>query len=146
MTDRDDYDSSWKDILELYFAEFMAFFFPQAHADIDWSCGYESLDSELQKIVRDAELGKRLADKLMSVYRLSGEQQLVLIHLEIQGHYESQFPLRMYIYHYRLFDKYHRPIVSLAVPGDDDANWRPSAYEAELWLSQQSGVSRGKID
>ena len=138
MTDRDDYDSPWKDILELYFAEFMAFFFPKAHADIDWSRGYQSLDSELQKIVRDAELGKRLADKLMSVYRLSGEPQLVLIHLEIQGHYESDFPLRMYVYHYRLFDKYERPIVSLAVLGDDDAKWRPHSYETELWGCRSS--------
>ena len=133
MTDHDDFDSPWKDILELYFAEFMAFFFPEAHTDIDWSRGYESLDSELQKIVRDAQLGKRLADKLMSVYRLSGEEQLILIHLEIQGHYERQFPLRMYVYHYRLFDKYHRPIVSLAVLGDDDPKWRPNEYRTELW-------------
>ena len=70
MALRDDYDSPWKEILELYFAEFMAFFFPKAHADIDWSRGYESLDAELQQIVRDAELGKRWADKLMKVYRL----------------------------------------------------------------------------
>ena len=43
----DDYDSPWKDILERYFPPFMAFFFPEAHADIDWSKGYESLDTEL---------------------------------------------------------------------------------------------------
>ena len=131
--EHDDYDSPWKDILELYFAEFMAFFFPQAHADIDWSRGYESLDAELQQIVRDAELGKRWADKLMKVYRSTGEELIVLIHLEIQGHYERDFPQRMYVYNYRLFDKYNQPIVSLAVLGDDDPNWRPSEYQTELW-------------
>ena len=31
MTDA--YDSPWKDVLERYFAEFMAFFFPAAHAE-----------------------------------------------------------------------------------------------------------------
>jgi hypothetical protein len=61
----DDYDSPWKEIIEDYFSEFMAFFFPQAHADIDWQRGYESLDQELQQVVRDAALGRRLADKLM---------------------------------------------------------------------------------
>jgi len=131
--ERDDYDSPWKDILELYFAEFMAFFFPAAHADIDWSRGYESLDAELQQIVRDAELGKRWADKLMQVYRRTGEALIVLIHLEIQGQVERNFPQRMYVYNYRLFDKYDRPIVSLAVLGDDDPNWRPSVYQTELW-------------
>ncbi len=81
----DDYDSPWKDILERYFAQFMAFFFPEAYADIDWSKGYESLDTELQQIVRDAESGKRLADKLIKVHRRDGVEQIVLIHIEIQG-------------------------------------------------------------
>jgi len=41
-------------MLDGYFPAFMAFFFPEAHADIDWTRGYESLDTELQQIVRDA--------------------------------------------------------------------------------------------
>jgi len=32
----DEYDSPWKEIIEDYFSEFMSFFFPQAHSDIDW--------------------------------------------------------------------------------------------------------------
>jgi hypothetical protein len=59
-----DYDSPWKQALEKYFQAFMAFFFPRAHADINWESGYSFLDKELEKVVRDAELGKRLADKL----------------------------------------------------------------------------------
>ena len=31
----DQFDSPWKEIVEEYFAEFMEFFFPDAHADID---------------------------------------------------------------------------------------------------------------
>ena len=52
-----DYDSPWKEMLEGYFPDFMAFFFPEAYEDIDWVRGYESLDKELQQIVRDAALG-----------------------------------------------------------------------------------------
>ncbi len=38
MTDlSSDYDSPWKDILERYFEDFMAFFFPEAHKNIDWT-------------------------------------------------------------------------------------------------------------
>ncbi|MEC5030181.1 MAG: hypothetical protein SAL07_09725 [Oscillatoria sp. PMC 1051.18] len=29
----------------------MVFFFPQAHQDIDWLRGYDSLDTELQEII-----------------------------------------------------------------------------------------------
>ena len=57
-----DYDSPWKEMLDEYFLAFMAFFFPEAYRDIDWARGYESLDQELAQIVRDAELGKWLAD------------------------------------------------------------------------------------
>ena len=56
--------SPWKEIVESYFDDFLRFFFPDVHDGIDWSRGHESLDGELQAIVRDAELGRRLADKL----------------------------------------------------------------------------------
>ncbi len=36
-----DTDSPWKEILEHYFEPFMALFFPDAHAEIDWERGYE---------------------------------------------------------------------------------------------------------
>jgi len=35
----------WKEALEGYFAEFMAFFFPQAHAEIDMTAGMSSTSS-----------------------------------------------------------------------------------------------------
>ena len=64
---RDDYDSPWKEILQVYFREFLAFFFPQVEVDINWDRSYEFLDNELQQVVRDAELGRRYADKLVKV-------------------------------------------------------------------------------
>ena len=59
-----EFDTPWKDILQRYFEEFILFFFPQAHIEIDWTRAPEFLDKELQQVVRDAELGKRLVDKL----------------------------------------------------------------------------------
>src|SRR6266571_3785157 len=128
-----DYDSPWKEMLDGYFPAFMAFFFPEAHADIDWTRGYESLDTDLQQIVRDAALGTRLADKLMQVWRRDGVEQIVLVHTEIQGTRETDFARRIYVYNYRLFDRYDRPVVSLAVLGDASPSWRPRRYEQRLW-------------
>ncbi len=62
-----DYDSPWKETIEFFFEDFLAFFYPQAHEAIDWHKGYEFLDKELEKVVRDAELGRRLVDKLVRV-------------------------------------------------------------------------------
>ncbi|HQY93279.1 MAG TPA: hypothetical protein PLS79_16825, partial [Caldilinea sp.] len=69
-----DFDSPWKDILDLLFAEFMAFFFPDAYTAIDWSRGHEYLDKELQKITTDADTGRRTVDKLVKVYLLDGAE------------------------------------------------------------------------
>jgi hypothetical protein len=57
----------------------------------------------------------------------------VLVHIEIQSQEEVNFSRRMFVYHYRLRDKYDLPIVSLAVLGDERVSWRPSVYETALW-------------
>jgi hypothetical protein len=127
-----DYDSPWKDVLETYFEPFMAFFFPKAYAEIDWTQSYEFLDKELAQVVRDAELGRRRVDKLVRVTLRNGDVGLVLIHVEVQSQWEAAFNERMYIYNYRLFDRYHKPVASLAVLGDEQPHWRPDRYEYEL--------------
>lgn len=128
-----DYGNPWKEILTQYFPEFMAFFFPAAHADIDWRHPPEFLDKELRQAVREAEIGDRRVDQLTKVFRRGGEEAWVLVHVEVQGQVESKFAERMYVYHYRLFDRYHRQVASLAVLIDDVVGWRPQAFGYELW-------------
>ncbi|MEM6402854.1 MAG: cytosolic protein [Cyanobacteria bacterium P01_D01_bin.116] len=128
-----EYDSPWKEIIQLYFEDFVLFFFPQVHSQIDWSRGFEFLDQELQQVVRDAELGKRLVDKLVKVYRISGEEIWVLVHIEIQSQEEGKFPERMFVYNYRIFDRYKRPVASLAVLADSSSTWRPNQFGYELF-------------
>ena len=129
----DDYDSPWKEALEHYFPEFLALLFPWVHIAIDWSSGYEFLDKELQQVVRDAELGRRYADKLVKVHTRDGAETWVLVHVEVQGAAEAGFAQRMYVYNYRLFDRYQADIVSLAVLADDSAPFRPNEYRRGRW-------------
>ncbi len=124
----DGYDSPWKEALERYFPEFMAFYFPAAHLQIDWSLGYEFLDQELRSVVQDAELGKRLVDKLVRVTRLSGAEGWIYIHVEVQGSPQTDFAERMFVYNYRLYDRYHRPVASMAVLADQSEDWRPGSF------------------
>ena len=91
------------------------------------------LDKELQQVVRDAELGRRLADKLVKVWRTGGEEAWVLIHVEVQSFEESDFAQRMFVYLYRIYDRYKRTVVSLAVLGDERRSWRPNQFGYELW-------------
>jgi hypothetical protein len=133
MIPQTNYDSPWKEILERFFPECMTFFFPEAQAAIDWSQGYTFMDKELQQVVRDAETGSRRVDKLVKVtLRESGEEAWVLIHIEVQGDQEAAFARRMYIYNYRLFDKYDRRVASFALLSDDNPTWRPDQFGYEL--------------
>ncbi len=50
-TSNDQYDSPWKEVIERYFPEFMAFYFPDAYAEIDWSKEHVFLDQELRAVV-----------------------------------------------------------------------------------------------
>ncbi|MEA5596694.1 cytosolic protein [Rivularia sp. UHCC 0363] len=127
------YDSPWKEILQLYFQDFMLFFFPQFHAQIDWSKEPVFLDKELQQVIRDAELGKRLVDKLVKIYLLDGTESWILIHIEVQGQEEDEFSRRMYVYNYRIFDCYNRSVVSIAILGDANSDWRPHQFGYNLF-------------
>lgn len=131
-----DYDNPWKDILERYFPEFMAFFFPQAYADIDWRRQFEFLDKELRKVMRKAEVGLRRVDQLVKVFRQGGDEIWVLVHVEVQSQAESDFAERMYVYNYRLYDRHHRQIASLAVLADETSTWRPIGFGYDLWGCQ----------
>lgn len=138
---RTDFDTPWKELLEHHFRTFMEFFFPAAAADIDWSRGHTFLDKELAQVVRDAELGRRFVDKLVAVWRHGGgDETWVLVHVEVRSHAESGFAKRMFVYNYRLFDRYDRPVASLAVLADDTPGWRPQGFHHELWGSR-TGLS-----
>ncbi len=132
-TERGDFDSPWKEAVEHYFKDFMAFFFPAIHDDIDWSRSYEFMDKELEKIVRNSQSGRRYADKLVKVFLQNGSETRLMIHIEIQGYHDSTFPKRMYIYNYRIFDRYNIETVSIAVLTDNNPKFRPDEYKTSRW-------------
>ncbi len=109
----------------MYLESFLELCFPEVHRDIDWLRGYESLDTELQEIIRDAETGRRFADKLVKVWLKNGEETVILTHIEVQSQVQSDFAERMFIYNHRLYDKYRKQVISLAVLGDEQFSWRP---------------------
>ncbi|MCT7975436.1 transposase [Laspinema olomoucense] len=127
-----DYDAPWKEALTLYFEQFLSFFFPEIHSKIDWSQPYQSLDKELLELGRDSDTGTQFPDKLFEVQLITGNPLWILIHVEVQSQSVSDFPKRIYRYNYRAFDQYDKPVVSLAILGDDTATWRPTEYAYTL--------------
>lgn len=84
-------------------------------------------------MVRDAGLGRQTVDKLVQVWRRDGVDAWVLAHIEVQSQEEAAFAQRMFVYWYRLYDRYARQVVSLAVLGDERSGWRPAEYATALW-------------
>jgi hypothetical protein len=128
----EDFDSPWKLALEVFFRSLMELCFPVIAEAIDWKRGWTFMDTELQAILRDAATGRQHVDKLIKVYLHDGQEQWILLHIEIQHRREHRFERRTFRYNQRLSDAHDRPVVTAVILADQDRNWRPNRYESEL--------------
>ncbi len=132
-TPASDFDGAWKEALEYFFEPFIAFFFPQVHAGIDWTQPVVFQDTALQQVAPEDSQGKQHVDKLVRVVRRDGNAAWLLIHIEIQSQRDIRFPGRMFRYHARTYDRDERQVVSLAILADEDLTWRPDQFGYALW-------------
>lgn len=126
-------DSAWKDLLDAHFEEFIAFFFPAVFAGVDWARGYVFMDKELARLGRGHAMGPRLADKLVKCWLLDGNEVALMLHNEVQDKVEDNFNQRMYVYSYRIFDKYGWEVVSLAVITGNPGRKKLGKHEVKRW-------------
>ncbi len=126
-------DSLWKEAIEAYFEDLLAFFFPDIYRDINFEHGYEFLDKELAEIAHGGEVGLREADSLVKVWLKDDSERWLIIHIEVQGYFDLNFARRMFIYNYRTFDRYGVDVVSLAILADNDPQYRPQRFEVAHW-------------
>ncbi|MGB1205077.1 MAG: hypothetical protein ACPG5B_05490 [Chitinophagales bacterium] len=111
-----DYDTHWKEIIETQFEDFIAFFLPEAYEIIDFEQPVEFLEQEFHKLIADKfKKGKVINDKLVKVFLKDGTEKWILIHIEVQSSHETDFARRMFIYFYRIFDKYEQEVTALAI-------------------------------
>ena len=120
-----DYDGAWKEALRVYLREFMAKYFPQEYAAIDWSCELEWCDKELSQVVGQSGERNRQVDVLVKVRLRTGQEQRILLHLEIQSGYEAGFAARMSLYNAGIHWICKRRTLTLVVLADLRRGWRP---------------------
>jgi dolichol-phosphate mannosyltransferase len=102
-------------------------------------------DKEFQQVVRAAEIGRRYVDKLVKVWTKEGVECWVLIHVEVQTTRDAEFPRRMYVYNFHVFDRYNRPVASLAVLADDEPDWRPMDCHSKRDRGRREGRWRNVV-
>ncbi len=64
----------------------------------------------------------------MRVELLQGTETWLYIHIEVQSTKQSDFAKRMFVYNYRIFDKYDKPVASFAILADRHRHWRPNSW------------------
>ena len=128
-----DYDRLWKEIVTELFEEFLLFFAPDLFEKVDFSKPPISLEQELHKIFPKAKTINRKSDKLIKVNLKSGEEKWILVHIEIQGKSEKEFPKRMFQYFYRVLDRYDQQLYTIALYTDDTASFQPNSYNYSFY-------------
>ena len=123
-----DQDGLWKKVIGELFEDFLVFFSPDLHAQVDLSIEAEFLQQELfQQIIKD-KTGRRSTDQLVKVHLKGGGEKWILVHIEVQNNNEKDFAKRMFQYFYRIYDKYDKEIVALAVMTSPHSSTIPTEF------------------
>jgi hypothetical protein len=130
------YDELWKDVVENLFPYFIKLIAPDFYINVDWSKPIVFLDDELRQISPDSEETKRYVDRLVQVSLLDGGEKWVLIHVEVQGYRDTEFSERMFIYFYRIYDKFKRDILSIAVFADPFKGYKPDRFTYQFYTTK----------
>ncbi|MEG0473959.1 MAG: hypothetical protein RR588_16650, partial [Solibacillus sp.] len=108
-------DDLWKKVIADLFEDFLLFFLPEFHAEVDFSKPIDFLQQEFFKEIIEERKGRKMADQIAKVQLKNGEEQWVLVHTEVQTDDDADFPQRMFEYYYRIFDRYGKKIVAIAL-------------------------------
>jgi hypothetical protein len=120
-----DHDRLFKELLETFFEEFITIFFPDLRRVINFS-GLCFLEQEL---FTDVTIGDKHRVDLLAEVGLHGEDGLILIHIESQAQYQEDFAKRMFIYFSRLYQKFNRKILPIAIFSYNTPHDEPDSFQ-----------------
>lgn len=126
----DHYDEPWKEILDPYLKDFFRLLFPEVHAGIEWTQPAIALEQELRPLSPKSEIGPKVVDKLWEVQLKSGDPADVLVHVEVQAQESHELAKRMFVYNYRTYDRFDRPVIPIAVLADESPSFHPTSFTA----------------
>lgn len=129
-------DILWKAIIEDFFEDFLLFFYPQHFEEINFSKGFEFLNKELERLLPDSTSKGRRADLLVKVFLKNGQEQWLLIHIEVQGYYDADINYRVFTTYYRIYDRYKVPINCLVIYSDEYPNYQPDSFGLKCFKTE----------
>ena len=75
---------------------------------------------------------QKFVDKLVKVFTKDGQEQWILVHIEIQGYRDDRFAARMFTYFRRIYDRFEMPVTAFAIFTDGNHGFRPPAFSYEF--------------
>jgi hypothetical protein len=129
-------DIIWKLLIQKLFVDFLRVFNTDLLRDIIAE-KTEFLDKELLSLTGKQKKG--IVDILAKVYLKKGGEEFILFHVEVQGNAEKNFDERMYGYFVRIWDKYRKPVSSLAIIVNESKNkWTTGKFVLESYETRMS--------
>ena len=107
-----DHDRLFKELLTIFFLEFLALFFPDVLRSIDGEVEVVTLDKELFTDVTTGEVYE--ADLIFKV-KFLGRDTYFLIHIEHQSTSQTGFPKRYFRYYTRIEDRFDLPVYPIVI-------------------------------
>ena len=113
--DAADYDSHFKELMTHFSFQFIKRFLPDMYPYIDLDVPIELLEQEFPSSLRPKKKGRKITDKLMKVRMRSGEDHIILTHVEVHSTGESTFSKKMYLYNSVIYLQRNTDITALAI-------------------------------
>jgi len=118
---KSEFDQLCKRLIKTFFREFLDFFFPALAEMIDFS-EVTFIDKEL--FSGQIEGSKTVSDILAQVKLINGEEEIVLLHFEVQSDRETDFQMRMFDYYIDIWRENKKKIFAFALFIDEAIEWK----------------------
>jgi|GEM_PF-124786 len=128
------HDRLYKELLRHFFKSFMELFFPSISGAIDYSHVKFLSEEVFSDVVRgttgrvDILIETLLIEEERSLRPSKKRRGLIIVHLEAQSYYQLTFPERMFLYSGKLYEKYRRRILPIAIIGHRRKQEEPSEF------------------
>ena len=127
-TDYTHHDQLFKELIHIFFKEFLEAFFPEVHHHIDFS----SIKPLSEEVFTDLFEGESRKADIVIETKLKNMDTIIIIHVEPQSYGQRNFHERMYLYYSLLYNKYRKPILPIAIFSYDEIRTEKNEFKIQF--------------
>lgn len=117
------HDRLFKELIGVFFEDFLEAFFPEVHAQID----FQKITPLSEEVFADLYDGNKKVLDLVVEVKWKDTDSVIVIHVEPQSTKQKDFQQRMFRYFSLLYNKLGKPIIPIAVFSYEEA-WEENEF------------------